>query len=202
MKFKLVETLEEDTIIEYLKQHYGVVEEPYYGPTYILPDGCLLNMSKCKHHAEVEKTLIDAGFSDHEYIPTGGSPTMRALGAVRCDTVKYYIEIPAEQLTRKQYNSLLIWLDFLSAHCKLVDVVADVGRIITTYNFRECVSDDIVDRIRRYYACGRLYEEKDTTNHIRQYDAKYKRKKLTEELTEFDDTSINIELKNNPRFVK
>ena len=199
MKFKLVETFEED-VLSYLEDFYGVAQEPY-GPTYILPNGHILNISNCKHHAEVEKTLIDAGFSGNEYIPTGGSPSMRELGAVRCDTVKYYIELPPEQLTRKQYNTLLIWLDYLTKHCRIVEVIADMGRVITTYNLRETISDDIVDRIRRYYVSGRLYEDTDV-KHLRQYDAKYQREALGEDLKELDAETIKEEFKRNPRFIE
>ena len=191
MKFKLIENLNSD-IESFLKQHFGTVEEPYSGPTYILRDGSMLNISKCKHHAEVEKALIDAGYSDDVYIPTGGSPTMRELGAIRCDTVKYYIDLPDEQLTRQQYNTLLVWLDYLSYQCRLVTICANLGRINTDYRFSETIPDDIINRIRRYYISGRPYENHEI-KHIRQYNAKFLRKPFGEELNEFDESTITEE---------
>lgn len=188
MKFKLVENLNSD-IEAFLKQHFGTVEEPYSGPTYILRDGSMLDISNCKHHAEVEKALIDAGYSDDVYIPTGGSPTMRELGAIRCDTVKYYIDLPDEQLTRQQYNTLLVWLDYLSYQCRMVSICADLGRVTTDYRFNETIPDDIINRIRRYYMSGRLYENHEI-KHTRQYDAKFLRKPFGGELNEFDESTI------------
>lgn len=188
MKFKLIENPNSDIEI-FLKKHFGTVEEPYSGPTYILRDGSMLDISNCKHHAEVEKALIDAGYSNYEYIPTGGSPTMRELGAVRCDTVKYYIDLPDEQLTRQQYNTLLVWLDYLSYQCRMVTVSANSGMINTDYRFIETIPDDVINRIKRYYISGRLYEHNEI-KHTRQYDAKFLRKPFGEELNEFDESTI------------
>lgn len=185
-------------ILDFVKSEVGTVSSPYSGPTYILPDGSMLNMRHFKHHAEIEKLLIDNGYSHDKYIPTGGSPTMRSLGALRCDTVKYYIDLPDTQLTREQYNTLLVWLDYLSKECRLVTVCADSGRINTTYKFNETISDDIVSRIRRYYISGRLYETMEIKD-TRQYNAKFSRKPFGEELIDFDDTSILAEEVENSK---
>ena len=123
---------------------------------------------------------------------------MRALGAQRCDTVKYYIDLPDIQLTREQYNTLLVWLDYLSKECRLVTVCADSGRINTTYKFNETISDDIISRIRRYYISGRLYETMEIKD-TRQYNAKFSRKPFGEELIDFDDTSILAEEVENSK---
>lgn len=191
MKFKLIESLKHTPkdVFDFLKHYFGTVEEPYNGPTYILPDGSMLNIAGCKHHAEVEKVLIENGYSDDVYIATGGSPTMRNLGAIRCDTVKYYIDLPDTQLTRQQNNTLLVWLDYLSYQCKLVTVIANSGRVSTDYKFNEIITDDIINRIKRYYISGRLYESKDKT-YTRQYNAKFLRKSFGSELNEFDESTI------------
>lgn len=193
MRFKRVESFRENftskEIIDFLKSYYGTVEEPYSGPTYILPDGSMLNISKCRHHSEVEKLLIDNGYSDNSYVVTGGSPIMRELGAIRCNTVKYYIDLPNEQLTRQQYNTLLVWLDYLSYQTRMVTVCANSGSINTDYRFNEIITDDILNRIRRYYISGRLYEHNEI-KHTRQYNAKFLRKPFGEELNEFDPATI------------
>lgn len=41
-------------ILEKVKSHFGVVDAPYYGPTYILPDGPLLNLLGKGRHSVVE----------------------------------------------------------------------------------------------------------------------------------------------------
>lgn len=148
-----------EDIEEILKQHYGTVQEPYSGPTYILRDGSMLNMRSCKHHSEVEKYLIDKGLSNKQYIGAGGSPTMRELGAIRCDTLKYYLELPERPITSEQANTLLIWLDYLAGQCRLVDVYADKGNTRVSYSFRDMISDDIVNNIKKYYVFGHLYEK-------------------------------------------
>lgn len=171
-----------DSIIEFVKQYFGTVDKPYNGPTYILSDGTMLNLSNCKHHSEVEKVLIENGYSSYSYIPTGGSPTMRYLGAIRCDTIKYYIDLPEQSITRAQMNTLLIWLDFLYNQCKFISVYANEGRIYCDYDFKEYIPDDIINKIKRYYIFGRLYESKETETNSR----RYKREPIGNELDDFD----------------
>lgn len=193
MRFKKIKLLKEQftdkEIVDFLKSYFGTVEKPYSGPTYILPDGYMLNILECKHHSEVEKVLIDNGYSNDIYVVTGGSPTMRKLDAIRCDTVKYYVDLPDEQLTRQQYNTLLVWLDYLSYQTRMVTVCANNGSISTDYRFNETITDDIINRIRRYYMSGRLYEHHEV-KHTRQYNAKFLRKPFGEELNEFDESTI------------
>lgn len=177
------------------KNYFGTADAPYYGPTYILPDGSLLDLRGRGHHSSVEHFLIDNNLSDKEYIKTGGSPTIEALGCIRCDNVKYYIGLSEEQPTREQYNSLLIWLDNHSRTTKLITVMSPGGKTSIDYRFTpDFISDDVVDRIRRYYVSGKLYEQLDKNVEFkRQYNFKYKRELLGESLKEAEDTSI----KNN-----
>ena len=177
------------------KNYFGTADVPYYGPTYILPDGSLLDLRGRGHHSSVEHFLIDNNLSDREYIKTGGSPTIEALGCIRCDNVKYYIGLSEEQPTREQYNSLLIWLDNHSRTTKLITVMSPGGKTSIDYRFTpDFISDDVVDRIRRYYVSGKLYEQLDKNVEFkRQYNFKYKRELLGESLKEAEDTSI----KNN-----
>ena len=176
-------------ILEKVKSHFGAVDRPYYGPTYILPDGSLLNLDGRGHHSVVEHYLIENGLSNREYIKTGGSPTIEALGCIRCDMVKYYIGLSEEQPTREQYNSLLVWLDQHSRFTRIITVISPGGEQSTDYRFNsDFISDDIVDRIRRYYVCGKLYEQLDTSVQFRrQHNFKYKRETLGEALTQADE---------------
>ena len=163
-------------ILEKVKSHFGTVDRPYYGPTYILPDGSLLNLDGRGHHSSVEHYLIENELSNRECIKTGGSPTIEALGCIRCDMVKYYIGLSEEQPTREQYNSLLVWLDQHSRFVKIITIFGPGGEPSTNYRFNsDFISDDVVDRIRRYYISGKLYEQLDKSKDIkRQHNFKYK----------------------------
>lgn len=109
--------------------------------------------------------------------------------------IKYYIGLSEEQPTREQYNSLLIWLDQHSKFTKIITIFGPNGEPSTNYRFTsDFISDDIVDRIRRYYISGKLYEQLDKSKDIkRQQNFTYKREMLGESLKEGDI----IKLKEN-----
>ena len=148
-----------DTILSSVINQFGITDTPYHGPSFILPNGYFLNLSKANHHSDVEKWLIDTGLSSYEYIVTGGSPSLMDLGCIRCDYDKYYMELTdTPQPKRAQYNSLLVWLDFLSLDTRKVQVMCDKGRVSKIYKFDEYIPDEIVEKIKRYYSFGRLDE--------------------------------------------
>lgn len=204
---------EEHYILDTVERNFGTVIEPYYGPTYILPNGKLLNLSKCKHHSEVDQFLVDEGIIDGEVVVTGGSPAIEAVGCIRCDNVKYYIGLSKEQPTSEQYNSLLIWLDNHFKFTKLITVLSPDGVLSVDYSVDEdFISDDVVDRIRRYYVSGKLYEQLDTSiNMKRQHNFTYCREslgdklkkanpsknKVNENLTENSNMKLALELIDN-----
>ena len=159
MKFKLVEDKITDNILLDIINHFGVAEHFYDGPTYILPDGSYLNLSSCKHHSEVEKWLADNNYENNYLGTAGGSPTMMTKNCIRCDTVKYYAELP-ETLTRSQYDTLLDWLSNLSAYTRLVEIFVDHGQQCKMYSFKDYLPEDIINKIRRYYINGILLEDK------------------------------------------
>lgn len=152
--------LEDLDIAKTVEKHFGTLDEPYYGKTYIMPDGRFLDMRNVEHHSDIEKWLIDQGLSDKEYIGNSGSQTMRELGAIRCDNRRYYMELPPIDPTQEQYNSLLYWLDLHLSKTRAIEVVTQDGKQVM-YRGEENVSDDIVDKIRRYYIMGVLLESKD-----------------------------------------
>lgn len=145
-----------DALLDLIIDHYGTSNYPYNGPTYILPNGYLLNLSKCSHHSDVEKWLIDNNLSSYEYIRTAGSPTLRDLGCIRCDVPKYYVMCsPDHVITYEQSNTLLVWLDYLARTTHVVEVlIGDQSKMYTL----DDGTDYVVDRIRRYYSSGHLYE--------------------------------------------
>ena len=182
--------LQEDTkdVLQTVVDHFGMVSEPYQGPTYILPSGLLLDLSKVDHHSDVEKYLIDNKLSTNEYVQTAGSKTMFDLGAIRCDTSKYYIALCDKQPTREQYNSLLVWLDYLCKTTSFVEVITPDNQHIT-YNLKEIIPDYVVDRIRRYYSSGTLYEK---LNQKHQHGFLYKRSPLGEGITTDSDKQETV----------
>ena len=179
-------------ILQAVKEHFGVTEEFYKGPTFILPDGSFLDLRNEKHHSSVERWLIDSGLSTKEFIETAGSPTLYDLGCIRCDYVKYYISLSNIQPTREQYNSLLIWLDELQRTTQIVEVITSDDQHVV-YHLDDIISDYVVDRIRRYYSSGTLYEK---LNQKHQHNFTYKRMPIGEALSQPQKSSqqgVNID---------
>lgn len=153
--------MDKKDIIKLVEEHFGVLDEPYSGKTFIMPDGKFLDIRNCKNHADVEKWLIDNNYTNGEYNPKCGSPTLRDCGCIRCCTSKYYIHLPPYGFNEEIQEALFIWLDFLSnitIH-KKVEVISSDGQhiIYKVENFDDV--DYIIDRIRHYYIYGKLYED-------------------------------------------
>lgn len=167
-------------VLDLVIEHFGVTDTPYNGPTFILPNGKFLDIKNYEYHSDVEKWLIDNGYSNNEFIKTAGSKTLYNLGCIRCDTIKYYISLPFNsQPTGEQYNSLLVWLDYLQRFHNAVEVITPDNQHIM-YKFDEdTISDTVVDKIRAYYYSGVLREAKKfDTKHAHNF--KYDRNKLGE----------------------
>ena len=177
---KLTESASSQDVLQAVVDHFGTLSELdiYNGPTYILPDGSFLDLRNQPHHSVVERWLIDNGLSNEEYIETAGSQTLYDLGCIRCDYLKNYIALCSKQPTRNQYNSLLVWLDELSKTTRNVQVISPTDQAVT-YWFNEYLTDDVVERIKRYYSSGRLYEKVDMSRaHSKLFD----RRPIGEEL--------------------
>ena len=180
--------LKEDSnedIISKVEEEFGTVDEPFKGITFIMPDGKFLDLRNSYHHSDVEKFLIDNNLSDKQFSQNTGSETLTSLGAIRCDTTKYYMQLSDDvQPTGMQYQSILRWLDFCSRYLKSIEVYNQDGSESTLYNFTESIPDDILNRIRRYYSSGKLYEAKEI-NQKMQHNFKYgrdKSKSINEEI--------------------
>lgn len=151
---------DEEDVLKVVVDKFGTTDSPYKGPTFILPNGLFLDLRKYKHHSDVEKFLVDQGYSEGPYGVTTGSPTLKSLGCVRCDTVKYYIALSQEPITSSQINTLLVWLDYLSKFNTQVEVVAPgVKPVSYSLEDHEVSSDYVVDKVRKYYSFGSLTEE-------------------------------------------
>ena len=157
MRLYLEDKESEQKIIDSVEGEFGVEDLPFKGITYIMPDGKFLDLRNCTHHSDVEKYLIDLGLSEYEFRLTQGSQTMYDIGAIRCDTTKWYMVLTERQPTDEQYKALLVWLDMLGSRQAFVEVYTFDGQV-QKYRFAECISDEVVDKIRRFYIFGKLYE--------------------------------------------
>ena len=161
-------------ILDIIKNNFTVVDNPKIGGFYILPSGESIKVNK--DHVDIDKFLIknkliepyDVDFSD-------GSKTMDDLNSVRIRArggkdswISPYIVLPKHRLTNEQYDTLLGWLDFvLNSHGHVL-VHTDNESDFKSYN-RDFTSDEIIDKIKRYYSSGILYEsinETDDSGHI------------------------------------
>ena len=147
--------------LKIVSDHYGVIETPYEGPSFILPNGNFLDIRSCRNHSDVEYWLSQQGLSQYaDFNKRSGSPTLKDLGCIRVDTPKYYIQLPDDNLTSGQYSSLKDWIDFLmTCSVPFLEVIAPEIRPVR-YMFDDPGIDSgyIIDRIRRYYISGNLYE--------------------------------------------
>lgn len=161
-------------IIEMVELEFGTFKSPPPIKTFIMPDGLFLDLSGVKHHSDVEQFLIDAGVSESDFaIIGGGSPALSHLGCIRVDPIKKTCILPAcDYPSDETLNSLLLWLDVMSSMYSYITAVGHDGQSVD-YDFNSYISDDIVDRIRRYYSSNILYEHQ--VRIVRASGATYKR---------------------------
>lgn len=180
-------------VIEMVELEFGTFKTPPITKTFIMPDGLFLNLDRVRHHSDVEKFLISVGVAESDIaIIGGGSPTLSHLGCIRVDPQKQTCILPAcEYIEQEALNSLLLWLDMMSSKYSYVTVVGHDGQSVD-YDFSNYISDDIVDRIRRYYSSGILYEHQ--VRIVRASGATYKRNKVGYPLElEIKDKSLREE---------
>lgn len=144
-----------------VSEYYGTLDNPYEGPSFILPNGQFLDIRNCKNHSDVEYYLADQGLSIYRnFNKRTGSPTLRLAGCIRVDTPKYYIQLPDDNITSLQYSSLKEWLDLLmTCNVPFVEIIAPNTRPVRyMFDDPDIDSSYIRDRVRRYYITGNLYE--------------------------------------------
>ena len=159
--------MNDSKIINVLKNHFLTSDDvPLDGPIYILPDGTSISpmpkdySSDMINHADFEDYLNAVGLSDYAGGFSGdASPTLSKLGAIRCSDIEKennYIELSPKRPTSSQFLALETWLDRNKYNqvgiCtpKMVDfVIYDLDDV-----------DHIINRIKRYYSSGTLYEDR------------------------------------------
>lgn len=155
----------------YLQQNYGS-DKPMSGSIYIAPNGKFLDSSD--DHANLVFTLVDNNFlkkaknykslaDEDGFVFVDGEVLAELLDYVRCnDSLRdwAYISLPEKPITNAQCRSILEWLDkcIYSKSFKNIEVTTNYAS--HNYQLDEYTSDDIVQRIKRYYASNRFYESK------------------------------------------
>lgn len=134
-------------IIKAVEEHFGTTGEPYNGPTYIMPDGKFLDLRNYSNHSDVEKWLIEQGLSNNLYEKTAGSRTLYELNCIRCNTEKYYIQLPTNVVSTQQKQSLLMWLEFLARSWLVVDVEIPSLQLSYSAIFAEETPQQILDNV-------------------------------------------------------
>lgn len=115
--------MDKEKVLNEVIKCYGVLDKPYYGITYILPNGKFLDMRNCERHSDIEKHLEACGLSDYKnYLVNAGSPSMRDLGCIRCNMFKYYFMISVTT-TKEQLVSLKEWIIELSKTKSSVELI-------------------------------------------------------------------------------
>lgn len=152
-----INPLTEDVqLLGVLKDDFGIAEQPYFGPSYILPTGEILDISKQQYLSDVEKYLVDKDLSTNEVTPEHGSQTMKEIGAIGC--TPDIIVINDIKPTEEQYETLLDWIDNVSQLNPTVAIEIPTGEVLE-YSFNKYRSTDIINKIKSYYASSNELEE-------------------------------------------
>ena len=164
-----------DNIVDQVRSMLGVSNTPVVGPSYILKDGKFLKIwdadldikgmsgsgskSGKAMHLDVDGLIykhIDPDKYAHFYLNKD---------CIRVNTgFEEYIVLSQDKPTRAQWESLATWLDFYffdQKHDKLT-VMDYYGSWANskTYYLDKITPEDILKKIKRYYATGELVENK------------------------------------------
>ena len=165
--------LEEDLDLHTTKLNY-VKDNSFIGYgnfAYIDRDGYYINGNSVGIHNDLAwEILTDNGFEDFyidDYDSDGTLQYSKGFIAIRCDSFEgNKISIPREPSYR-QYEELLKFLDYCKEHnsSEPVQVYVGVsealnGKVVKRdYSFKDYIPDEILDKIKQYYANGRLEEK-------------------------------------------
>ena len=163
----LVEKLEDKSIDNALKEF--LFDNPISGPTYITPNGKFIDVSELAmergddfpYHGLVQDYLRDKKLTDIWGSYDVGSPTLRDLGYIRLNDIEKdnnFIELTKIKPTSKQYEALTKWLDNNCYKYNSINVCSEQFKDAKNYLYRENTVDEIIDKIKRYYATGYLVE--------------------------------------------
>lgn len=91
-------------------------------------------------------------------------PVTDMCGFIRVNNVNEdYVCLSSVKPTIEQYNSLLNWLDEFNEMKDYIKIISYNGNIFVKYNLEDVTPDYVLNRIKRFYTSGKLYEAKETT---------------------------------------
>lgn len=155
----------DEDILKSIKGQFKSFENPSnitYGGYYILPSGEFL---QAQNHLDIDKWLMRWGYIKRQSTDfADGSQYMEVklnCVRVRCrggkdDWIEPYIVLPKNRLTVSQKYSLLAWLDFAMARKDKVLIHTEVNNEFIAYDSKNYTSDEIIDKIDRFYTTGKL----------------------------------------------
>lgn len=152
---------------EFLKNNYMALKIDRVSYSYlILKDGTII---LCEYHPDLVDALCNSGLFNEEEMSLfdnlGGEYFTRHLGCIRAtlDKDENYVSLPSNGLTSEQYSKLVELLDFDSSVFPSVMITVDNQRMYDSenyqvYNYKETNVDEIIKKIKRFYATGKLVE--------------------------------------------
>lgn len=164
-KIDLSSNESDEDIIKNIKDQFKTFDNPSnitYGGYYILPSGEFL---QAQNHLDIDKWLMRQGYIKKQSTDfADGSQYMEVklnCIRVRCrggkdDWIEPYIVLPKRRLTISQKYSLLAWLDFIMSRKEKVLIHTEVNNEFIAYDLNDYTSDEIINRIDRYYTTGKL----------------------------------------------
>ena len=164
-KIDLSSNSSDEDIIKSIKDQFKTFDNPSnitYCGYYILPSGEFL---QAQNHLDIDKWLMHQGYIKKQSTDfADGSQYMEVklnCIRVRCrggkdDWIEPYIVLPKNRLTIPQKYSLLAWLDFIMSRKEKVLIHTEVNTEFMAYDLNDYTSDEIINKIDRYYTTGKL----------------------------------------------
>lgn len=128
-----------------LKDIFGVIDVPYHGVTYILPNGQFLNLKNKRLPFGIKRLWLKDTYM------------MNVLRCVKCDSLKHDIKLPNYPVSKEQYIALFNWLNEHMNVSRTISISTvgkfTKGKIKYIHNF---TSDDVILKIGNYYTTDTL----------------------------------------------
>ncbi len=154
--------VDDETILQDLENNFEVTNKPAYGGYYILPTGEFL---KSNNHLDIDKYLMKKKYIKNQDLDfADGSQFLEVkLNCIRVRSrggkdswISPYIVLPKHKPSVTQLYSLLTWLDFVFSNKQTVLIHTETNGEYKTYNYNDYTSDEVLDKINRYYSSGKL----------------------------------------------
>lgn len=147
-----------------LKNNFQEGINDFYVSYVIFPDGLIISADI---HADMSDYLAENGLiNEYVWEEKGTDIFTEDYNCVRCakaEKEENYVELPLKPLTNAQYQSLTEWLDdntylFDDIHITVNRNDLDLSDVSRIYSYDEYTVDEIIGKIKRYYAFGKLQE--------------------------------------------